>query len=80
MNITIWVDTSLCLCKSRNALTECFHLSPRKIPLLIMGGGGEGILPMSDFCTLCKVPPLHTLHYNLALQLFVYGCSFSVAF
>ena len=43
-------------------------------------GGGErrekGLLPTCDFCTLCKIPPLHTLHYQLAPQVFAYTSPF----
>lgn len=30
MNITIWVDTFLCLCKNRNALIEVFSSVTQK--------------------------------------------------
>lgn len=30
MNVTIWVDTFLCLCKSRNALIEVFSSVTQK--------------------------------------------------
>ena len=36
----------------------------------------KGLLPTCDFCTLCKIPPLHTLHYQRAPQVFAYTSPF----